>query len=388
MIGTVLPEKTAIFTARPKTVELTKMKTTSVIILTIIFVVYNLIKKIPFLINKVLSRNFHQKEGQETALSVNSNIIKSAAQELGFQYRPIGHEFYEVFKDDIRFYFRSSNFEFENLVAYQICGNKEVTNKILHDNGFPVPNYKCLSITDVQIALEFFCKDKCLYVVKPVHGSKGDGVVTHIQTRANLLLAMAYAFSHSKGRIMLEQFFDGTNFRFTVLDGEVLSVVERIPAYVVGDGSTPINKLIDAKNMKIGRTDYTQLWKIKKSWKTRQYLKSQGLALSSVPTANSIVQVSGTCNRAEGGEIQNIKHLVHSSYMEIAIEATNSVHSRFCGVDIIAKNIGKGASKENFIINELNTTPALDLIYNSNTHETSESIKKIINRARDFSENY
>ncbi|MRB24833.1 bifunctional glutamate--cysteine ligase/glutathione synthetase, partial [Bacillus thuringiensis] len=49
--------------------------------------------------------------------------------------------------------------------------------------------------------------------------------------------------------VLIEEFINGTEYRFFVLDGKVSAVLLRIPANVIGDGSHTIEELVAQKNL-------------------------------------------------------------------------------------------------------------------------------------------
>lgn len=76
---------------------------------------------------------------------------------------------------------------------------------------------------------------------------------------------MKIAFENDDA-VIVETYAHGTEFRFYVQSGEVLAVLERFPANVVGDGVHNIQQLVAIKNTDIRRGEHHRTPLEKLNW--------------------------------------------------------------------------------------------------------------------------
>ena len=293
------------------------------------------------------------------ALRKNNAIVRAGAEKIGCQVTDIGNGFLQISYNGAVYYSRSADFHFESLMTGYICGDKEISQSILRSEGIPVPEFVCLPYHGLDQALKFFAKVRCPVVLKPTGGDGGMGVSTSVHTENELVRAFACALAYSKGRIIMERHADGVHYRVTVLDGEVISVVERIPPYVIGDGETTIRELITQRNQAIMDKASPQIVPFPADTATRKCIGQQGFSPRSVPPKGKTVILRDVCN---GGEILDVSQIAHKSYHDLAIKAAASVGAKFCGVDLITTSITAPRTEANCVVNEVNSTPALYIV--------------------------
>jgi len=81
-------------------------------------------------------------------------------------------------------------------------------------------------------------------VVKPRHGRQG----AHVKLNVDSAEAAAGAFAAAGGEVVVEQHFDGRDYRVLMVAGRLVAAAERVPAHVVGDGRRTVRGLIAAAN--------------------------------------------------------------------------------------------------------------------------------------------
>lgn len=293
------------------------------------------------------------------ALGKNNAIVRAGAEKIGCQVTDIGNGFLQIGYNGGVYYSRSADFHFESLMTGYICGDKEVSQSILRSEGIPVPEFVCSPHHSLDQALKFFAKVRCPVVLKPTVGDGGTGVSTSVHTENELVRAFGRALAYSKGRIIIERHVDGVHYRVTVLDGEVISVVERIPPYVIGDGETTIRELITQRNQAIRDKASPQIIPIPADTATGKCIGRQGFSHRSIPPEGKTVILWDVCN---GGEILDVSQIAHKSYHDLAIKAAASVGAKFCGVDLITTDITAPCTEANCVVNEVNSTPALYVV--------------------------
>lgn len=239
-----------------------------------------------------------------------------------------------------------------------ICKRKHLTNIVLAEKGLPVP--KQTVILSPIDAIKFYGEYKDI-VIKPTQQLGGAGVTILPQTEEQVLKAYEKALketqSKSKSKVIAEEFIHGENYRFLVLDNEVIGVVRRKAAHITGNSKNTIRELISMKNKE--RKD-SLLMPIQLDNEVTLKLQRENLNLESIPGEGKEVILRYNCNLTTGGTTQECMSEVHDYYKQMAIKAVKTVGSKFGGVDIITEDINKPTK---FVINEINYNPGLRLHY-------------------------
>jgi len=259
-----------------------------------------------------------------------------------------------------------------------ICKRKHLTNIVLAEKGLPVP--KQTVIFSPIDAIKFYGEYKDI-VIKPTQQLGGAGVTILPQTEEQVLKAYEKALketqSKSRSKVIAEEFIHGENYRFLVLDNEVIGVVRRKAAHIVGNGKNSIRELIIMKNEE---RKNSLLKPILLDNEVTLKLQRENLNLESIPQEGQEVILRYNCNLTTGGTTQECMNEVHDYYKQIAIKAVKTVGSKFGGVDIITENITKPTK---FVINEINYNPGLRLHYKVNEGNVVKVAIPIIKYLRD-----
>lgn len=296
-----------------------------------------------------------------TAMQLNTENVLAAAAKVGVDARRLPGDFLELRSAGKRSLSHGSDFELEQLVPWLLCGDKLLTSMILSERGLPVARYGSFGVSDFAEALEFARRTSRALVTKPTRGTSGGaGVTVNVRGERELTqgFTRALAYGHE---VMIEEYAQGENVRVTVLDEEVVGVVRRTPAHVVGDGVTTIAQLVSAKNRQwaAGSPQNRLLRPIELDGEARRVLRGQGLEPGAIPPARKAVNLRQVCNADQGGEVDDITSIVHDDYRHMAVAAATAVGTALCGVDLIVPNIEAPAAGSDAVINEVNTTPAL-----------------------------
>src|SRR2546421_738372 len=75
--------------------------------------------------------------------------------------------------------------------------------------------------------------------VKPLDGNQGRGISLRLHTAAEIAAAFDHAVQIASS-VIVEEFFEGKDYRVLVVDGKLVAASERQPAHVVGDGQQTI----------------------------------------------------------------------------------------------------------------------------------------------------
>lgn len=191
----------------------------------------------------------------------------------------------------------------------------------------------------------------------------------NITTEQELEHAVKRAFDYIKKhkreyRVLVEEYFDGHDLRFFIVNKEVVSVVKREPAYVVGDGNSTIRQLIRAFNeqWKSSIKYDLPLCPIPIDNEVYRHLGKQNLKLDSIIPEGKKISVRWNANVSTGGRPSDVTDEVHPFLKNLALRAAELSHLEVSGVDMLCKDISSGdTSDNNASILEINAAPGFDI---------------------------
>ena len=249
----------------------------------------------------------------------------------------------------------------DTYIAPLIMENKEVTKIVLKEHGINVP--ESITVKDVDEAVkkysDFVGKD---IVIKPKSTNFGWGVLIlkDLKSQEDYESAVAQAFEYGSS-VMIEEFIQGREYRFLVIGDEVVAVMHRVPANVVGDGVHSIKELVDEKNKSSlrGKGHVTPLEKISIGIVEKNYLASQKKDIDYVPQNGEIVYLRENSNISTGGDSIDCTDEISKQYKIIAVNSAKAVGAKICGTDMIIQDVKAKPDKKNHSIIELNFNPVL-----------------------------
>ncbi|MDR0846013.1 MAG: bifunctional glutamate--cysteine ligase GshA/glutathione synthetase GshB [Lactobacillales bacterium] len=263
-------------------------------------------------------------------------------------------------------YVRNGNMtSHDTLISMQIMENKVVTKRILAKNGFSVAGG--FEFEDLSTALLSYGKfEGRKIVIKPKSTNMGLGITILPAnfTREEYQQALAIAFNEDVD-VLVEYFFEGTEYRFFVVGGKCTAVCKRVGAHVVGDGASSVRELVEVKNASSWRgTGYdAPLKKIELGEIELLNLQARGIAqgFDYVPAKGENVILRENSNLSTGGDSINVTDEIHASFKEIAQDASKHLESKVCGLDIIIQDINEPAAADNHIVVEANFNPMMHM---------------------------
>ncbi len=118
-----------------------------------------------------------------------------------------------------------------SIMAYWISNDKWMTKTFLKRAGI---NFAKAILLKKAFNHDELKTVKFPAVVKPVDTDHGIAVSTNIKSMLDLLDAIDKAFHHSNS-VIIEDHFEGREYRFLVIDFKLRAIAYRVPANVVGD---------------------------------------------------------------------------------------------------------------------------------------------------------
>ncbi|WP_027014127.1 cyanophycin synthetase [Comamonas composti] len=243
-------------------------------------------------------------------------------------------------------------------VAESIAQDKDLTKRLLHAAGVPVPMGR--PVSDIEDAWAVAQEVGLPVVVKPQDGNQGKGVTVNISTRKQL--DDAYATAREYGdEVMVERFLPGHDFRLLVVGNQLVAAARREPPQVLGDGTHTVRELVDIVNQdpRRGSGHGTALTKIRLDDIALARLAGEGLTPESVPVQGQRVVLRNNANLSTGGSATDVTDDVHPDIAARAVEAAQTIGLHICGVDVICETMLRPLEEQNGGIVEVNAAPGL-----------------------------
>ena len=242
-------------------------------------------------------------------------------------------------------------------VAESIGQDKDLTKRLLHAAGVPVPMGKPVESIDEawQVAQEVGLP----VVVKPQDGNQGKGVTVNISDRTQLAAAYKNAAEH--GTVMVERFLPGHDFRLLVVGDQLVAAARRDPPQVLGDGQHSVRELVNLINLdpRRGEGHATSLTKIRLDDIAIDRLAAQGLSPEAVPPKGQRVILRNNANLSTGGTATDVTDDVHPEVAARAVAAAQMVGLHICGVDMVAETVLRPLEEQGGGFVEVNAAPGL-----------------------------
>ncbi|MCJ0764460.1 cyanophycin synthetase [Variovorax terrae] len=242
-------------------------------------------------------------------------------------------------------------------VAESIAQDKDLTKKLLHAAGVPVPT-GCL-VGSADEAWEAAQRIGLPVVVKPQDGNQGKGVTVNIASREHL--DVAYRAAAEYGSVMVETFLPGSDFRLLVVGRKLVAAARRDPPQVLGDGLHTVRELVEIVNQdpRRGEGHATSLTKIRLDEIALARLELQGFTADSIPPKGRRVILRNNANLSTGGTATDVTDDVHPDVAARAVAAAQMVGLHICGVDVVCESVLRPLEEQHGGIVEVNAAPGL-----------------------------
>lgn len=246
----------------------------------------------------------------------------------------------------------------DNYIFPIITDDKMISKNLMYEHGLNVPKAELLHKDTDQETLEEQLSEfyNSKVVVKPRNTNKGVGITvfSQIATKKQILQAVNYAFQFDK-HVLIEEYVEGMEYRFLVIDGKCVSICHRRPASVVGDGKSTIQELIAEKNLEPWHA--LTLTPVKLDEPVIAHLKTQHNTINSVPEAGKRIFLRTNSNCSTGGESIDMTDAIPEYFKHIAEQAASVFNAKISGVDLIINDL---TSKDYSII-EINDNPGYSI---------------------------
>jgi cyanophycin synthetase len=242
-------------------------------------------------------------------------------------------------------------------VAVDAACDKPLASRLLAAAHLPVPCGEVVSTADDAVAAAQ--RIGGAVVVKPLYGNHGRGVSVGLVSAEAITAAFEIAREYGR-RALVEEQFEGRDYRVLVVGGRLVAAAERRPPRLVGDGIHTIAELIDQANSDPlrGEGHERPLTRIRPDEVVIAYLASEGRSLESVPKAGETVLMGRTANLSRGATAHDVTDDVHPAVRSVCERAARAVGLDVCGVDLVAPGVDGPLPPGSGIV-EVNAAPGL-----------------------------
>lgn len=303
-------------------------------------------------------------------ISNSSRLVLEEADKLGIKWHVIpGTQIIELtYKGITTSYYHQVPASTTALAKYA-TNNKSITTNLLKNNGVSVPHgFRIKRDRDEKYISSVFDALQKPLVVKPSNGTWGENITVNVTDFDSCLKAIDYAFEYSgkkKESVIVEEMFQGTEYRILATREKIIGVLYRRPASVLGDGKSSIKKLIKKKNqnpirdVKGGRASHL---KIRMDKRMLKLLQETGKDFSYVPKLDERVYLRRVSNISQGGDAIDVTDKIHPSVAQIALQAIRAIPGlSFAGIDFLTQDITKKQTSDTYTIIEINDSPGFDI---------------------------
>jgi len=316
--------------------------------------------------------------GRGRLMAVYGEIWERAAAEVGAEVTAFGQQFLEIRSGDLRTIVRHRRVMLDDEVTLLIALNKALVHQLLTLAKVRVPAYRGFPTDDTGVATDFLRTVDDFCVVKPATGTAGgNGVTCGVRTADDLARAVVRAARWSQS-LLIEEQGHGREYRFLVLDGEVIDVVRRTPPRVVGDGRSGLAELIAAENeRRRGSNGRLGLAHIHLDLDCVLTLRRAGLTLRSVPDRGRVVPVKTMAN--ENGPLDNETVFdVSAELISEVSRAALAVGLRLASVEVMTTDHWQSLTSVGGVIFEVNGTPGLHYHYQVRDPQRATPVATVI----------
>jgi len=248
--------------------------------------------------------------------------------------------------------------DWTSAIAVEIAQDKDDTRRVLGNIGLPVPQGD--TATTLDGALEVAAEIGYPVLLKPLDASHGRGISGRLDGEEQVRAAWPVTSSYGR-RVVVERYVHGRDHRVLVVDGRLVAVAERVPAHVVGDGTSSVRALIEAANRdpRRGRGHTRTLTRLPSDGVTEEFLRTRGLSFEAVPAEGEVVYLRATANLSTGGTSIDRTEEIHPDNVTACEMAAGIVGLDIAGIDVLSPDISVPFRENGAVIIEVNAAPGL-----------------------------
>lgn len=313
-------------------------------------------------IKRLLKDSAIKNKNEPKNFNLKSAIIEESALTRGLEVKRINKHIVLITIKGNKLVFEKMNGPLSSVPLKYICDEKDVSRTFIRDAGINVPLSKVVELRDYK-CIEKFCQEVGYpVVIKPKNGARGKGVFTDInnfKTLKKMLNRLADELGSKHNEILIEKQYYGDDYRSYVVGDQIVSVTKRERASVVGDGIKTIKELIIDKNDIRAQNRYLRDYPIPIIEDRLLKLYRDDKSLDYIPEINEHVTLRDESNLSAGGDSIDYTDMIHPKFREIILNTVSAIPGlKYTGVDIIADDITTIPAKDNYVVTEIEYSPA------------------------------
>ena len=243
-------------------------------------------------------------------------------------------------------------------IGLRLAGKKFITALMLRRSG--LPGAENLRVTSAEEAVAVSAQFDGPVVVKPGDRDRGEGVAADLRTAAEIRAAFEAASAFSTN-IIVEKMIPGFTHRLTVASDEVISVRQRVPGGVTGDGISTVTELVAV----VKESERSKNWErthgqpqIDLDAEALGLMSRDGITENTVLPDGQFLRLRRRDNINAGGENRDLRLTeVHPDNLDLAVRATQLLRLDVAGVDLITTDITRSWRDVGAGICEVNAAP-------------------------------
>lgn len=243
-----------------------------------------------------------------------------------------------------------------NFIAIETADNKYLTTLMLKDAGIPV--LETIRPKNCEEVISFWKTIEKPITIKPCNGNLGQYIKHNLNAEVEITEAYQWVQEFDDD-ILVQPYAAGKNYRLLVIDYKLVAAVEITPPFIIGDGNSTIQQLIDELNKDPERQygDKSKLTKVVVDQITEKILADKKLTVASVLPLDQFLFLKISGNPKLGGSSKDVTYEVHPFNKFLVERACKTIGLNIGGVDILASSIDNSILSNGGIVLEVNAAP-------------------------------
>ena len=246
--------------------------------------------------------------------------------------------------------------------------NKRSTADLLKKSGLPGAEHVTVKTWEDTLAAAHELGYPV--VVKPYDRDNGQGVYAGITNDQDLKAAYTEV-TQIVSEFLVERHFDGVGHRFTIHNNQVITITQKHPATVVGDGVNTVKYLIEnhqSEARRIKRPNNNEPFvviginhvQMTIDHEVEGMLAQQNVTVDSVLKTGESIQLRRRNNASAGGLTRAIDQAtVHPDNKALCLRAARILDLDIAGVDLITPDVTRSWLEVGALICEVNAIPQI-----------------------------
>ena len=240
-------------------------------------------------------------------------------------------------------------------IGATIASDKQLTNHYLRAAGLPVARGKV--VRRIDLAVETAREIGYPVVLKPIN--QGGSTAVFLDIRSDDQVRECFpevAAATRSGSVLIEENRMENEYRILIVNDQLIAASLRIPAHVIGDGVSTIEKLVEIENRdpRRGKRESLPLEKIDIDSELFSYLARSFRTLGDVPAVGERVQLRLSADINTGGFSIDKTDDVHPDNVAIFRQATALFGLDIASIDVVASDISRSIRATSGAILDIN----------------------------------